>query len=108
MRSEVTLSADVKREHVLIGELVASALGSTRLRSGRSQSSGTLELLVEVEPEAFDRERQVLDRGPAGDQAEHRDVVIRITDEIRTHRLARGVDRADQTLGSVVVTNLRV
>src|SRR4051812_46022121 len=108
MRSEVTLSADVEREHVLVGELVASALSRTGLRSCRSEGSRTGELLVEVEPHDFSRERQVLDGSPAGDQTELRYVEVRITDEIRANSLARSIHCADQALGSVVIANLRV
>src|ERR1700709_2505234 len=107
MRSEVTLSADVERDGVLVTELIASALSRTGLRSCRSKGSRTGELLVEVEPEDFGRERQVLDRSPAGDQAQHRDVVVRITGEIRAHSLAGSIDGADVRFGNVVIKYAR-
>src|SRR5712664_2994928 len=72
--SEVTLSANVEGHGVLVLILVEGR----RLGSHWSQSGGAGELLVEVEPHHFGRERQVLDRSPAGDHAELRDVEVRV------------------------------
>src|SRR3954452_9493524 len=99
MRSEVTLSADVKRDHVLVGILVASALRSTGLGSCGGQSCSAFELLVEVGPEDFSRERKVLDGGPPGHSAQHRDVEVRVADEVRANRLARSIHGAEVRFG---------
>src|SRR5712671_2372421 len=72
--SEVALNADVQSHSVLVLELV----GGDRLRSRRRQHRSTSEVLVEVEPHYFGRERQVLDGSPAGDHTELRDVVVRV------------------------------
>src|SRR5882757_4804671 len=108
MRSEVTLNADVKRDGVLILVLVASALGRTGLRSCGSQSGSAGELLVEVPPENFGRERQVLDRSPAGDRAQHRDVEVGVADEVGANSLAGSIDGAEVGLGGGVIANGRV
>jgi len=71
-RSEVALNADVQGDRILVLEVVARG----RLGSRRRQDSRTRELLVEVEVQDFRRERQVLDRGPAGDEAHLRDVEV--------------------------------
>src|SRR5882757_239665 len=105
MRSEVTLSADVEREHVLVLVLVASALGRTGLRSCGSQSGSAGELLVEVPPQNFGRERQVLDRSPAGNRAQLRDVEVGVADEVGANSLAGSIDGAEVGLGSVVIAN---
>src|SRR6266481_894030 len=70
--SEIALNADVQSHSVLVLELV----GGDRLRSRRRQHRSTSEVLVEVEPHYFGRERQVLDGSPAGDHTELRDVVV--------------------------------
>src|SRR3954453_8314776 len=77
LRSEVTLGAQLQQERVLILELV----DGRGLRRGRAEGRYACELLVEVEPLPFSRERQVLDRGPAGEQAELRHVEVRIAGE---------------------------
>src|ERR1700710_2766283 len=105
MRSEVTLNADTSREGVLILVLVASALSRTGLRSCRSDSSGTGELLVEVEPHELSRERQVLDGSPAGNHAQLRHVEVRVADEVGADSLAGSVDGAEVSLGHVVIAN---
>src|SRR5437868_3322069 len=89
--SEVTLSANVEGHGVLVLELVGDA---TRLRSTRSSSrrDGAGVLLIEVGPHDFRRERQVLDRSPAGNQAELRHVEVRVAAEVGTDSLARSVD----------------
>src|SRR6476469_5016707 len=76
--SEVALNADVQSHRVLVLELV----GGGRLRSRRRQNRSTSKVLVEVEEHYFGRERQVLDRSPAGDHTELRDVVVRVAAEI--------------------------
>src|SRR5258705_5530041 len=77
--SEVTLNANVERDGVLVLELV----GGRRLGSRRRQHGSAGEVLIEVEPHHFGRERQVLDRCPAGDHAELRDVIVRVAAEVR-------------------------
>ena len=72
--SEVALDADLEQDRVLILELVERV----RLRSGRREHRAARHLLVEMEPLHFGRERQVLDRGPAGDDAELRNVEVGI------------------------------
>ena len=76
------LNANVQRNRVLVLELV----GRERLRAGRSRLhvDSTRHLLVEVEPHDFGRERQVLDRSPAGDHAELCSVEVRIAGEVST------------------------
>src|SRR5258708_9786980 len=105
MRSEVTLNAATKREGSLVLVLVASALGRTGLRSCRSKSGGAGELLVEVEPNELSRERQVLDRSPAGDCTELRYVEVRVADEVAANSLAGSIDGAEVSLGRVVIAN---
>src|SRR5258708_3795936 len=55
-----------------------------------------------MEPHHFGRERQVLDRGPAGDNTELRDVVVRVAAEIRRleTRIADPVGSTILALGS--------
>src|SRR5205814_60411 len=70
-------------DSVLIPELVDSCrLRRTRTADeggGRSRQPRTIaHLLIEVEPEDFRRKGEVLDRGPAGDNAKHCCVVVRI------------------------------
>src|SRR5438105_7392477 len=62
--SEVALNADVQADSILVLVFVQSG----GLRSRRSLEGRAGELLVEVEPDDFRRERQVLDRGPPVDQ----------------------------------------
>src|SRR6266403_4785927 len=80
-RSEVALNADVQADGVLVLELVGAGsgrAGAVGLRLDAGHSGNTRELLVEVEPHDFSRERQVLDRSPAGDYAELRHVEVRV------------------------------
>ena len=49
-----------------------------------------------------------LDRSPAGDHAELRDVEVGITDEVCTHGLANYVNAAELKFRRAVVTNGRV
>src|SRR6266850_3999557 len=77
--SEVTLGANLQRYRVLVLELV----DRRGFRSGGTKNRGTCKLLVEVEPLDFGRERQVLDRGPAGNHTELRNVEVRVTTEVR-------------------------
>src|SRR6267154_1518879 len=108
MRSEVTLNADTEREGILVLVLVASALGRTGLRSCRSKSGSAGELLVEVEPNELSRERQVLDRSPAGDCAQLRGVEVRVADEVGANSLAGSIDGAEVSLGRAVIPNAGV
>ena len=95
MASEVTLGTKLKEDGVLILELVPRRrLGSRRAENGRA-----LELLVKVEPLDFRRQGQALDRRPAGDGAELRDVEVGIADIVGADRLAgRGIVGADERL----------
>src|ERR1700720_942348 len=89
MRSEVTLNANVEAYHILVRETVLRH----GLRSRRSrQNSRTSELLVDVEPHGFGRERQVLDRSPTGDHTELRDVVVRVANEVRRPVCGDGIE----------------
>src|ERR1700751_4422353 len=81
--SEVALNADVQIDRVLVLELVSRDRLRSRRRDARDGTGNTRELLVEVEPADFSRERQVLDRGPAGDKAQLIDVVVRVAAVIR-------------------------
>jgi Aldo/keto reductase family len=56
------MNADAQGDGILVLVLVKRG----RLRSRRGQKSRTRELLVEMEPHDFRREREVLDGGPAG------------------------------------------
>ena len=47
----------------------------------------------------FGRERQVLDRGPAGDDAELRDVEVRVAAEVGAEQPWPGVVKAAQIVG---------
>src|SRR6267378_7658224 len=114
-RSEIALNANVERNGVLILELV----NCVRLRRKSGEERGTSELLVEVEPLDFSRERQVLDGGPTGHEAQLIDVEVRVTRVVR--RLAEvssrtgittssgreGERRAKQELCSVVIPHRR-
>src|SRR5258705_6746307 len=91
--SEVALNANVQSHRVLVLELV----DLDRLRSRRRQRRSTTEILVEVEQHYFGRERQVLDRSPAGDNTELRDVEVRVAAEIN-----RRVNTKDQAIGPSV------
>jgi hypothetical protein len=102
-RSEVTLSANVERDRVLVLELVDRA----RLRSRRCQNRCASEVLVEAGVHHFGRERQVLDGGPAGDAThlEHREVGV----AAKVRRLCTGagsVRIAVSCLGRAIVANL--
>src|SRR5438874_642749 len=77
--SEVTLGANLQRNRILVLELIDRG----GLWSGGPQHRGTGELLVEVEPHDFSRERQILDRSPAGNHTELRDVEVGVAGEIR-------------------------
>src|SRR5215213_8400644 len=85
--SEVTLSANVQEHSALIAELV----GGIRLRAGRTRRRRhrTCHLLVEEERTDFSRERQVLDRSPAGDRTDHRGIEVRIAGEVATESATR-------------------
>jgi len=61
-RSEVALGAKLQQNVSWSLKLI----DGRRLGSRRAQSGNTRELLVEVEPLNFGRERQVLDGSPAG------------------------------------------
>src|SRR5258708_7352879 len=114
-RSEVALNADVQADGVLVLELVGAGsgrAGAVGLRLDAGHSGNTRELLVEVEPHDFSRERQVLDRSPAGDEAELIDVVVRVarivsrlakTGGRTASRGAHGVDRAVDEFSRVVI-----
>src|SRR5262249_46535506 len=73
-------------------------------------------LLVEVEPQDFRREREVLDGSPAGYKTELRDVEVGVASVVdgfvcrivTSCRSAGAVERAIYGLGSVVVTNSRI
>src|SRR5215212_8158493 len=85
--SEITLGAELKQDRVLVLELIERR----RLRSARCEHRRTRHLLVEMEPLDFARERQVLDRGPAGNRAELRDVEVGVTG-VGTRSLTRVAD----------------
>ena len=70
--SEVALSANVQVDRALVLELVKRG----RLRSSGGEHRAARHLLVEVEPHHFGRERQVLDRSPAGDHTHLSDVEV--------------------------------
>ena len=78
--SEVALSANVERDRVLVLELIESrsACGAAGV-----ERSGTREPLVETRAHHFTRERQVLDRRPAGDRTHLVDGVVRVAAEVR-------------------------
>src|ERR1700741_2748024 len=105
--SEVTLSADVERNGVLVLELV----GGVRLRRhvGERRSAG--ELLVEPEVHDFRRERQVLDRSPASYNTNLIDVEVGVAGVVSrlgsgaTGRCTVGVGVAVVGLDGVVVTD---
>src|SRR5712664_475252 len=104
--SEVTLSANVEGHGVLVLELV----DSRGLGSRRAQDSRTSELLVEVGPHDFGRERQVLDRSPASDHADLGDVEVRITAVVCAgeRNSGGGKGRAHVELRSAVIPHGRV
>src|SRR5258705_7718759 len=91
--SEVALNADVQSHGVLVLDLVDRC----RLRSRRRNERSTTKILVEVEPHYFGRERQVLDRSPAGDHTELRDVEVRVAVEIN-----RRISILDQAIGQAI------
>src|SRR4051794_39811257 len=72
----VALSAEDHGDRVLILQLIGrSRLGG---RGGRGDANRSGILLVEVGPGDVSRERQVLDRGPAGDDTELADREVRV------------------------------
>src|SRR3954452_23070472 len=74
----VALSAEEQNDRVLILEVVGrSRLGRDSNRGSRGHRTGVL--LVEVGPGNVSRERQVLDRGPAGDETHLADREVRVT-----------------------------
>src|SRR6266702_7193719 len=106
--SEVTLSANVEGH----GVLVLEHINRRRLRSSRGRERRTGELLVEGGPHDFGRERQVLDRSPAGHDADLGDVEVRVTAEVDglcTETTSTGDKRVtEEQLRGTVVTNGRV
>src|SRR5215510_167774 len=101
--SEVTLNADVQADSVLVLELVPGL----RLGSRRGEDGTASQLLVEIEVQDFGRERQVLDRSPAGDHADLRDVEVRVAAEVGAERCkaCAGEGLADKGFRRVVVTD---
>src|SRR5258708_8245286 len=77
--SEVTLSANVEGH----GVLVLGVGGGRWVGGRRGERGGAGEILIEVGGHGFGRERQVLDRSPAGDHTKLRYVVVRVAAEIR-------------------------
>ena len=75
-RSEISLCADVQADRVLILERVSRR----RLGCGRREERGAGKHLIEMRVEDLRGEGQVLDRDPAGDDADLADVEIRIAD----------------------------
>src|SRR6202011_2869153 len=92
--SEVALNAKLELYRVLVLELV----DGRRLGSRRAESGNTGELLVEVEPHDFGRERQVLDGSPSGDHTELRDVEVRVTG------VSSSLTRATDCVGEAILT----
>src|SRR5882672_1475813 len=107
LRSEVTLSANVERDRVLVLILVNRG----GLRSRGRQGRGTGEVLVEAGIHHFGREGQVLDGGPAGDRTnlEYREVgVAAEVSRFGSHTTGAGnVGVAVSRLCGAVITNPR-
>src|ERR1700744_1956305 len=100
--SEVALNANVERNRVLV--LVAVERGRLTGRRGEGRTTG--EALVQMGPDGFRREGQVLDGGPPGDRAEFRDAEVRVAGvgAVQTGN-AGAVGSAVLLRGSTVVTN---
>src|SRR3954454_18626051 len=91
----VALSAEGQGNGVLILQLV----GCKRLarRTGRSNGANdTRILLVDTGPGNVSRERQVLDRGPAGDETHRADGEVRVT----TRHTGNAAEHATSTTGA--------
>src|SRR3954454_22431142 len=91
----VALSAEEQGNGVLILQLV----GCKRLtrRTGRSNGANdTRILLVDTGPGNLSRERQVLDRGPAGDETHRADGEVRVT----TRHTGNAAEHATSTTGA--------
>src|SRR6478752_6545887 len=73
-RSEVALNANVEGQRAL----VVKSVGLGWLRSTRAEDRTTEVVLAEHEVQQFRRQRQVLDRIPAGDRADLADVEVRV------------------------------
>src|ERR1700742_3532974 len=89
-RSEVALNANVEGNRILVLVLVSRGRLRSRRRDTSRGTGDTSELLVEVEVRDFRREGQVLHRGPAGHDTDHRHVVVGVAGEVR-----RDVGRSD-------------
>src|SRR5882757_9678470 len=114
--SEVALDADVDGDGVLVLEFVGAGsgrAGAVGLRLDAGHAGGARELLVEAEVHDFSRERQVLDRSPAGNRTDLEYVVVRVAGVVcrlarsTACRGARGVDRTVEELRSRVIPHGR-
>src|SRR4051794_15090664 len=106
IRSEVALSTEQQADRVLVLQIV----GSARLRGARSgrQNQRASVLLVEVEPSHVRREGQVLDRSPAGDQADHTQSEVGVAVRHAGGSRQSGDSTADQSSTAIAVLELAV